>query len=269
MYYDTINLAYEPEVYAGGKNMRSVILVDDEYWPLKGLERIFDWEKHGYIVTGSFEDPFKALHAIENEKPDLVLTDIRMPGMDGIELIRQAKDAGALCVFVIISGYSEFEYAREALKCGAFDYLLKPVSYADAEALIIRIDEYFAGLDKKAGETSPESVPETSNEQFNSLLQYMRTHYAEHLQLKELAKKFYLNPTYCSELFNKKLGISFSRYLNQLRINHCCTLLRTSAKSVEEIADQTGFADSTHFHKIFKSITGVTPGHYRKTREDQ
>lgn len=95
----------------------------------------------------------------------------------------------------------------------------------------------------------------------------MREHFTEHLQLKELAKAFYLNPNYCSELFNKKLGVSFSRYLNQLRIDRSCALLRASAKSAEEIAAQTGFVDGTHFHKVFKSIMGETPGQYRKKRE--
>lgn len=247
--------------------MRNVMLVDDEYWTLQGLERLFDWEKHGYAVIGAFEDSITALKAIEEKAPDLVLTDIRMPEMSGIELIRRAREAGVKSVFVVISGYSDFEYARGALKYGAFDYLLKPVSYEDAETLLVRVDDYFAARNGKNSEAASENEPETSNEQFNALLQYVRAHYAEHLQLKELAKQFFLNPTYCSELFNKKLGISFSRYLNQLRIDQCCILLRTSAKSAEEIAAQTGFADSTHFHKMFKSITGETPGQYRKKRE--
>lgn len=250
--------------------MRTVMLVDDEYWTLQGLEKLFDWKKHGYEVAGSFEDAISALKGIVENEPDLVLTDIRMPGMNGIEMIRQAREAGAQSVFVVISGYGEFEYARGALKNGAFDYLLKPVSYEDAETLLTRVDDHFAAQEKAREQAMEEEAePETGNEQFNALLQYMREHFSEHLQLKALAKAFYLNPNYCSELFNKKLGVSFSRYLNQLRIDQCCTLLRTSAKSAEEIAAQTGFTDSTHFHKVFKSMTGETPGQYRKKREKQ
>ena len=250
--------------------MRTVMLVDDEYWTLQGLEKLFDWKKHGYEVAGSFEDAISALEEIVEADPDLVLTDIRMPGLNGIEMIRRAKEAGVRSVFVVISGYSDFEYARGAIKYGAFDYLLKPVSYEEAEALLTRADDYFAAQEKaQEEELAIETEPETGNEQFNALLQYMREHFSERLQLKELAKAFYLNPNYCSELFNKKLSISFSRYLNQLRIDQCCTLLRTSAKSAEEIAAQAGFTDSTHFHKVFKSITGETPGQYRKKREKQ
>lgn len=243
--------------------MRSVMLIDDEYWTLQGLEKLFDWERHGYAVTGAFEDAISALEAMTENAPDLVLTDIRMPEMNGLEMIRRAREAGVCSVFVVISGYSDFEYARGALKYGALDYLLKPVSYQEAEALLVRMDAHF---DERAS-ALPGPEPETSNEQFNALLQYMREHYAQRLQLKELAKAFFLNPTYCSELFNKKLGISFSRYLNQLRIDRCCTLLRTTVQSAEEIAAQVGFVDGTHFHKVFKSITGETPGQYRKKRK--
>lgn len=243
--------------------MRTVMLVDDEYWTLQGLEKVFPWAEHGFTVAGSYADSIQALEAMLIKAPDLVLTDIRMPEMTGLEMIRRARDRGIRSVFVVISGYSDFEYARGALKYGALDYLLKPVSYDDAKALLTRVDAHFC-QQEKAAQTDAEQEIETGNEQFNALLQYMRAHYAEHLQLKELAKRFYLNPTYCSELFNKKLGISFSRYLNQLRVERCCTLLRTTAKSAEEIAAQTGFVEGTHFHKVFKSITGETPGQYRR-----
>ena len=203
-------------------------------------------------------------------RPDILFSDIKMPFMTGLELAEMVKKVSPETVIIIFSGYSDFEYARGAIKYGAFDYLLKPVSYEEAEALLTRADDYFAAQEKaQEEELAIETEPETGNEQFNALLQYMREHFSERLQLKELAKAFYLNPNYCSELFNKKLSISFSRYLNQLRIDQCCTLLRTSAKSAEEIAAQAGFTDSTHFHKVFKSITGETPGQYRKKREKQ
>lgn len=95
--------------------MRTVMLVDDEYWTLQGLERLFDWPRHGYSVTGAYDDSVSAFKDIREKAPDLVLTDIRMPEMSGIELIRRAREAGIRSVFVVISGYSDFEYARGAL----------------------------------------------------------------------------------------------------------------------------------------------------------
>lgn len=129
--------------------MRRVVLVDDEYWTLQGLEKLFDWQRHGYTVAGAFEDAISALEVIIETEPDLVLTDIRMPGMNGIDMIRKAREAGVRSVFVVISGYSDFEYARGALKLGALDYLLKPVSYEEAEVLLVRADDYFAAQEKE------------------------------------------------------------------------------------------------------------------------
>lgn len=243
--------------------MRSVMLVDDEYWTLQGWEKMFPWEKHGFSVTGMFEDAVQALEAMLAQPPELVLTDVRMPEMSGLDLIRLAREHGLKTLFVVVSGYSDFEYARGALKYGAVDYLLKPVSYEDAQALLARIQERLT----HAEQPDREELPQTPNEQFNALLQYVRAHFNERLQLKALASRFFLNPTYCSELFNKKMGVSFSRYLNTLRVERCCLLLRSTARSVEEIALQAGFVDGAHFHKVFKDVTGETPGQYRRKRE--
>lgn len=237
--------------------MRSVFLVDDESWSLSGYEQVFPWKAHGYDVTGSFDDSVQALDEIVRQKPDIVLTDIRMPEISGLELISMARSQGVKhTVFVVISGHNEFEYARTALKEGAFDYLLKPVSYEDAQELIVKLDEHFESS------AAPPRV-KTSSNQLNALLDYMQAHSAEPLQLKNLAQAFFFNVTYLSELFNQKLGVSFSRYLNQLRINNSLELLKHTDMRLSEIAHQTGFSDEPHFHKVFKQIQGETPSAYR------
>lgn len=240
--------------------MRSVILVDDEYWALRGLETVFPWERHAFTIAGAYEDAIDAMSAILAKPPDLVLTDIRMPELSGLEMICQARQHGVHSLFVIVSGYSEFEYARSALKYGAFDYLLKPISYEDAEALLSRVNTALSGSQEKDGTVV------TDNAQFNELLQYVREHATEPLRLKDLAAQFYLNSTYCSELFSKKLGCSFSSYVHRLRLERSCTLLHSTALSIEEVARRTGFHDSAHFHKVFKNALGETPAQYRKKR---
>ena len=243
--------------------MRKVILVDDEYWTLQGLQTMFGWERYGYEVCGTFESAMQALEAITALQPDLVLTDIRMPVISGLDLIHLSHERGVFPVFVVISGYSEFEYARNALKEGAFDYLLKPVSYEDADALLQRLAEHFSSGQEP--DEKPLTV-HTDNAQLNDLLQYVHRHYNESLKLKELARQFYMNPTYCSEVFNKKTGMSFSNYVNQLRINKSCALLCHTDLTMNEIAQQSGFVDCTHFYKTFKSIKGESPLQYRKAR---
>lgn len=109
--------------------MFTVFLADDEFMILEGLKRLFDWEKAGFQVIGEANDGDEAFEAIKEYKPDIVLTDIRMSGLSGLELIRIAKEWGLFCKFIIISGYDDFSYCLEALRLGVSDYILKPIDF--------------------------------------------------------------------------------------------------------------------------------------------
>lgn len=241
--------------------MRKVIAVDDEYWILQGYLSIFPWQKYGYEVVGMYESPQIALDAIIRTKPDLVITDVRMPEMDGIELIRTATAKGCESLFVVVSGYSDFSYVVGAMRERAVDYVLKPVSYEDAEDLLNRIEKLYMPL-KSAGQDISRDA--TDNRQLNEMIMYIDTHLTENLRLKDLAKQFFMNPTYCSEIFNKKVGTSFSSYLNRKRIEKSCQLLRDTSLSMDEVASLSGFQDTTHFHRVFKNMQGIPPASYRK-----
>ena len=242
--------------------MRRVILVDDEFWALRGLETLFPWAEHGYTPIGSFDDPVDALEAILAEKPELVITDIRMPELSGLDLLRAARERGVESVFVIVSGYGEFEYAQAALRHGAFDYLLKPVSFETADALLGRLDARLTKNNPTAYAQPGDAAG--AGEHMNELIRYVRGHYSEPLQLKDLAGRFYLNPTYCSELFNKVTGMSFPKFINALRLDRCCSLLRTTTLAIDQIARQAGFTDYSNFHKVFKAALGTSPLQYRR-----
>lgn len=121
--------------------MLKVIIADDEQKVNLLLQKIVDWEKLGYQIAGTANDGERALQLIEEEKPDVLMTDIRMPGVDGMELIRRAKEIRPDLVFIVVSGYRQFEYAQTALKYGVTDYLLKPVNAEELTQLLIRIRE--------------------------------------------------------------------------------------------------------------------------------
>lgn len=104
-----------------------VVLVDDEPWILEGLRVLLPWQEYGLVVDRAYTDPLTAYEQIVLDPPDAVFTDIRMPEMSGIDLLRAIRDRGLHPIFLMVSGYAEFEYAQEALRLGAFDYLTKPV----------------------------------------------------------------------------------------------------------------------------------------------
>ena len=128
--------------------MYRVMLVDDEPLAIQGLQLMIDWEKYGFRVDTICEDGEEAIRLIRHSPPDLIVTDIRMPLMDGLELIAKTRQEGNLSSkFVITSGCSDFDYARRALKFGVSHYLCKPVMSEEAGEVLAKIQ---AELDKES-----------------------------------------------------------------------------------------------------------------------
>jgi len=121
--------------------MYNVIVVDDETWICKLIRKIVDWDAIGFNIIANASDGFTALELIEKHKPDLVITDIRMPGLDGIGLIKAARERELDIEFIIVSGYSDFEYARSALTYDAFAYILKPLDKEELEEVLQKVKE--------------------------------------------------------------------------------------------------------------------------------
>lgn len=122
--------------------MYQVILLDDEPWALLGVQRIFPWEQYGFSISGSFSTPLEALDFLREHPVDFILSDIRMPGMDGIDFMDEVRKLNPDTVFAFVSGYADFSYAQQALRKGAYDYLLKPVSPEDAQAFTAHLADY-------------------------------------------------------------------------------------------------------------------------------
>ncbi len=129
--------------------MFSVVMCDDELWVLKGLQTIIDWRSHGFSSIQTFQHPAEALKSILANEPDLVITDVKMPGLSGLELMERARGCGNESIFVIVSAYAEFDYVQRALDGGAFSYLVKPLE----EAKVIELAEKVCALLRKRDET--------------------------------------------------------------------------------------------------------------------
>ncbi len=123
----------------GGISLYRVILVDDEAWTLAGLRETFRWQEKGFLLAGEFQSAREALSALMRDPVDAVLTDIRMPGLSGIDILQRLRDAGSDTEVVLVSGFSDFHHARQGIRWGAFDYLTKPVSREEADHLLDRL----------------------------------------------------------------------------------------------------------------------------------
>lgn len=241
--------------------MYKILIIDDEPWTIIDLESIISSYALDFTVSDSYQSPVKALAAIIDSKPDLVITDIRMPGMTGLELMERVRRQNIDCEFVIISGYSDFNYAKTAISLGARGYCLKPLNPIEVQECLKKSKDL---LDEKH---PLKKCPDHGEHSFKRLLNYIDIHFSEKLTLKDLASKFYLNPNYCCALFVKYTQQTFSQYLNHLRIEAAEKLLLETEYSLDKIAGFVGFTDYFYFSKVFKRISGCTPKEFRRQKE--
>ena len=237
-----------------------VLLVDDEIMIREGFKRLFDWEAHDCEVVGEAGDGMEALTRIDTLRPDIVIMDINIPIMNGLKVIQLSRIKHPQTAFVIVSGYDDFSYCREALRLQITDYILKPVNYEEFGGCI---DSLKISLFEQR--VSAAAEPEKQEERtITGLTRYLQEHLAEEISLSVLAEQFHLNPQYISQLFKSEIGVNFLAYLTNIRMERAKKLLLTTSLSIAEVAEQSGYGDYRVFTKVFKKSEGVTPSQYRR-----
>ena len=230
--------------------MYRVVLVDDERLIIRGLSTVVPWAELGCEVVGTAYDGNDGLELIRRIRPDIVLTDIRMPNMDGLTMLAAIRSEFPEIQMSVLTAYREFDYARqvEELK----DAVRQMAARLDAAA-------------KPAEESGEdETVREAGNYLVKAALAYIREHCTEqHLSLGEVAEHVYVSQWHLSKLLNRETGQSFFDLLSGMRISRAKELLADPAIRIHEIAEKTGFSDVAHFSRSFKKTAGCTPGEYR------
>ncbi len=240
---------------------KKVVIVDDEFWVLKGFEKTFDFEKYNFEVALSTTKPQEAIEYIVNNDVDVVFVDIKMPSITGFELIDKVKAAGKEPCFIIVSGYDDYDYMRDAIKRKVFDYCLKPIERSNAEKVLINLREHF-NTGKKAAEPDTRAI---DNVNFLRLIEYINTHYNERLLLKKIADMFFYNPNYLCMLFNKYFGKTYSQYLMSIRLEKARALIKEKNISVYDAAISVGFSNYSYFKKKYIQYWGEAPGGSKKS----
>lgn len=248
--------------------MYRALLIDDDGNITKGLQKLVDWTGCGFKVVGTASDGKEGLELWKKERCDLIVTDIKMPVMDGLEMIRQLRSCGCECQIIIVSAYGEFEYAQEAMRYGVDYYLLKPVEEMVLEGYVSHIREALDSHANRLRVISSEVIESqyrlSSNGVIPEVKSYINAHFAEQISINNLADLYSFSPVYLGRVFKKATGISFNEYLKAVRISAACELLDSNPGiSVNELAGLVGFQDANYFHKQFKLTLGCTPGEYR------
>ena len=259
--------------------MLNLLIADDEKIIRESLATCLDWAQVGIKVVGCCANGAEALDAVIDNPPDIVMTDIKMPGLNGLELVEKIQQIDKDIEFIILSGYREFDFAQQAVKLGVRRYLLKPASEEQilesvmdaiqscekARALKMTMEAH-KRLQMQVGQYLPDAVDEDQNP--NYLVQTVKQHIAANLadsalSLKKIADEYvHVNPDYLSRLFVQKTGEKFSHYLNRKRVETAKRLLQADGK-VCDVAERVGLGHNPrYFGQVFKKYTGITPSAY-------
>ncbi|HBF39325.1 MAG TPA: hypothetical protein DDW50_18650 [Firmicutes bacterium] len=250
-----------------------VMLVDDEASALDILSDYIHRAQLGFHVVAKAQGAEDAIFSLKVTKPDLIITDIRMPVTDGLQMLDLIHQTGWKDQAAIISGYDDFEYARQAIRLGVVEYLLKPIFPEDIRMLLERTQSRFednqAEMDKLRREIQTELQVKTAvNDHEDNILptyilqakNYIMEHYEEPLTLTQVARAAAVNPTYLSASFVKHCGINFLEYLTNYRMIKAKELLKQTNLQIQEIAIQVGYNDIAYFNRVFRRETAQTPG---------
>lgn len=251
------------------------IVIEDEPAARKELVMLTPWEELGVVCVGEAADGEEGLVLSRRCHPDIVLTDIRMPRKDGLAYAREiqnfcGEDAQWKPEIIILSGYSEFEYARTALTLGVDEYLLKPV---DDDALRAAMERAKSRLEERSRRNRAErnffteyrsgSAAGETTGYVDSAVRLIKERYIQGITIEETAASLKISAGHLSRLFKQSTGYTFVDYLMYIRIKRAIELLQDPAIKVYEVADLVGYSDARYFGQVFKKITGLTPREFK------
>lgn len=256
------------------------LIVEDEPLMRKYLSENLNIISPQFSTQAIARDGLDALCILEQQHFDLLITDIKMPGLDGIELVKQLRNSGNNIPVILLSGYNEFEFARAGLRLGVVEYLLKPLNDNELKNTLDRLASQLdqeTGMVKIPDKWSPENIQTFISECFldksdeqsqlsQRAAKYISDHYAEAISQADVAEALGITPAYLSSIFHEEKGESYSKFLTRIRMTQAALLLKSNRDlTIQSIAEMTGYVSDKHFISVFKKFFGTTPNEYRRS----
>jgi two-component system response regulator YesN len=235
----------------------NIVIVDDEPKIARGILKLVS-EREDYKAVGIFCEAAEALAFIERNPVEVVITDIRMPEISGLELIRQIRRTNEDVHIIILSGYADFAYAQQAIALGVTRYLLKPTN---PEELIGALEDIRSLCHATAPEL--EQPAQIQNLLVRNAVRYIEEKYANPFTLKRMAEELFVSPNYLCDLFKRHTGRNITEYLTDYRLRQAEKYLKQVACKVTDISKLVGYSDAKYFSTAFKKKFGMTPLEYR------
>jgi two-component system response regulator YesN len=253
--------------------MYKILIVEDEEITRKRIAYTFDWVSMGCVIIGEASDGVEGERKILELHPDIVITDITMPGQSGMEMIRRTRGK-ADYKSLILTGCTEFEYAKEAIELKVSRYILKPSSEKEVCGAVRELCEELEAetevkricMQYKRGVDPQEyiGIEKYENPYVRRMLEMIRERYHEKLSIDEIAAEIGVSASYLSRKCKEVTGHTYLDHLNSYRLSQAIKLMRSGGYKIYEISDKTGFTDYKHFSAVFKKYTGVSPTEFTR-----
>lgn len=262
--------------------MYKLLIVDDEQIIRQGLNML-PWKENDIEVVGLLKNGVEAEEWINSNELDILLTDIRMPGKTGIELAGITLQNYPDAKVILLTGYGEFEYAKEAISLGVFDYILKPSTPKEIMECVKRACEKYEQEKKNRNRMEElesevqdysilikpaEVLGQPNEERIDRIIQYIYANYDKELTLSVLAQEFHFTTVYLSHYIKKETGYTYLEILTSVRMYYAAKYLKETKLKNGEICHKVGIPDERYFGQIFKKNYGMTPYEYRKIGEE-
>lgn len=257
--------------------MFKVIVIDDEALVRNGIVMETDWKAIDCMIVGEAADGEEGIKLIKRLVPDIVICDIRMPKMDGIEMLTKLREDGNDTHVIFLTAYSDFSYAQQAVKFGAADYLLKPYDDGDLEGAIRKIQGKLKNKEAQGEKALEDDVlsfgslkKDDKSKYVSDALNYIAEHLSDSdMNIRSISEWLCISESHLSHVFKKETDYTVNAYITRYRIRTAMKLLRNNRYKIYEIAEMVGYRDIAYFSNIFKKLTGVNPSEYQdRIRDD-
>lgn len=247
--------------------MSVVLIVEDELLELEFLKSIVAEELSAQDKVLTCQSGLQAVKLAKQYRPDIIVMDIHIPEMDGLKTLQEIRKFLPQAGVLILSAYSDFNYAQRAIRLRVQEYLLKPVKPAAFKQAFQELLTTLATSQVQAEGQLDEEIREPKTDQkdlIEKARNYIHDNFKQKLPLQLVSSYVFLNPQYFSRIFKKEVGVSFIDYVNKLKIDYACKLLETTNYPAYRISSECGFTDPSYFNRVFVQQMKMTPKAYRR-----
>lgn len=253
-----------------------LLVAEDELIERKVLCKTLQKYLGDLILLYEAKNGREAAELFAREAPQVVILDIEMPGMTGLEVARKIRETDKNCAILFLTGFDKFDYAKQAISVHAQDYLLKP--YKEQELVFAVEDAIRQVTSQVPHRVEPAAAEPVRREEEKDvrtaiiraeMTSFIEAHYPEDISMQDAAAALRYSDAYFCKLFKQCFKVNFSTYLNEFRVRKAQQLMADARMSLKDISTACGYSDANYFARVFKRITGQTPSDYRLAAAEQ